>query len=64
MNLFAFFRAEIVRLVDDLAAGGTLPAGLDTTRIAVEPPREATSPAMPRWCWASPPGWRRARWRN
>jgi arginyl-tRNA synthetase len=41
MNLFAFFRAEIVRLVDDLAAGGTLPAGLDTTRIAVEPPREA-----------------------
>ncbi|MDA1091217.1 MAG: arginine--tRNA ligase [Proteobacteria bacterium] len=41
MNLFQHFRDEIIRIVDELAGQGTIPAGLDTARIAVEPPREA-----------------------
>ena len=41
MNLFNFFRDEILRVVGELAAEGRLPAGLDTSRVAAEPPREA-----------------------
>jgi arginyl-tRNA synthetase len=41
MNLFQHFRTELVRLVDRLAEAGRLPAGLDTARLSVEPPRDA-----------------------
>ena len=41
MNLFAYFRTEIVQALERLAASGRLPAGLDVARVAVEPPREA-----------------------
>ncbi len=41
MNLFKYFRDEIVTIVGRLAAAGTLPAGLDTGRVTAEPPREA-----------------------
>jgi arginyl-tRNA synthetase len=42
MNLFRYFREEVVRSVEQLAASGRLPAGLDVGRITVEPPREAS----------------------
>lgn len=42
MNLFAYFREEIVRALDELTQAGDLPAGLDLGRITVEPPREAS----------------------
>ena len=41
MNLFRHFEREVTSAVDALAAAGTLPPGLDTARVAVEPPREA-----------------------
>ena len=40
MNLFDHFRGAVVRAVDDLAAEGALPSGLDCGRVAVDPPRE------------------------
>src|SRR5689334_17894794 len=52
MNVFSHLRAEIAALVDRLSAAGTLPAGLDTSRVTVEPPRDpshgdlATNAAM------------------
>lgn len=42
MNLFQHFREDIIRIVDDLADQEAIPAGMDLTRIAVEPPREAS----------------------
>ena len=41
MNLFSHFRDEIVRVLGALAAEGRLPAGLDLSKVAAEPPREA-----------------------
>lgn len=41
MNIFNTFRDRIAARLDTLAADGTLPAGLDLSRIATEPPREA-----------------------
>lgn len=41
MNLYQHFRDEIIRIVDELAGQGVIPAGMDMARIAVEPPREA-----------------------
>lgn len=41
MNLFNQFRDQIARAIEDLAAEGRLPVGLDLSRIAAEPPREA-----------------------
>jgi arginyl-tRNA synthetase len=41
MNLFKYFREEIVAILGRLAAQGSLPAGLDTSRVTTEPPREA-----------------------
>jgi len=41
MNLFKYFRDEIVAIVERLAAAGTLPTGLDAARVTTEPPREA-----------------------
>ncbi|MGA3306465.1 MAG: arginine--tRNA ligase [Stellaceae bacterium] len=41
MNLFEHFRARIAAAIEDAAREGAWPEGLDTSRIAVEPPREA-----------------------
>ena len=52
MTLYTRFTAEIGRILDDLAAGGQLPAGLDRRNVTVEPPRDpshgdlATNAAM------------------
>ena len=40
MNLFRHFQQLITAEIETLAADGALPAGLDTARIAVEPPRD------------------------
>lgn len=40
MNLFNSFRDDILRLLDDMGRAGDLPAGLDTSRVTVEPPRD------------------------
>jgi arginyl-tRNA synthetase len=51
-NVFADFRRVLLTAIEDLAARGELPAGLDLRRIAVEPPRDpshgdlATNAAM------------------
>ena len=42
MNLFREFRDRVAATVEELAAEGLLPAGLDASRVAVEPPREAS----------------------
>ncbi len=41
MNLFADIRALVVAELTAMAADGALPAGLDLTNVAVEPPRDA-----------------------
>jgi len=41
MNLFADIRSLVIEAVAALTAAGTLPAGLDTVAITVEPPRDA-----------------------
>ena len=41
MNIFQHFRDEILSIVDELAGQNVFPAGMDTGRITVEPPREA-----------------------
>ncbi|MDA8232240.1 MAG: arginine--tRNA ligase [Magnetospirillum sp.] len=41
MNLFKYFRDEIVAILGRLEAAGRLPAGLDTAKVTAEPPREA-----------------------
>jgi arginyl-tRNA synthetase len=40
MNLFAHFREVVAAEVTALVAAGSLPAGLELSRIAVEPPRD------------------------
>ncbi|MGA0564098.1 arginine--tRNA ligase [Ancylobacter sp. VNQ12] len=42
MNLFAIFADHLRTAVAELAAEGVLPAGLDVSRVVVEPPREAS----------------------
>ena len=42
MNVFSHFRGEIASLIERLSAAGALPAGLDTARVTVEPPRDPT----------------------
>ena len=42
MNLFRHFQERIAAEIEKLAAQGDLPTGLDTSRIAVEPPRDGT----------------------
>jgi arginyl-tRNA synthetase len=39
-DIFGDFRRLVLAALDDLAAAGTLPSGLDVTRVAVEPPRD------------------------
>lgn len=41
MNLFSDMRKRVVASIEALAAAGEIPDGLETGRIAVEPPREA-----------------------
>ncbi len=41
MNLFAEIRAGIVDALTHLAAAGTIPGGLNTAAVSVEPPRDA-----------------------
>src|SRR3954451_15159706 len=51
-NVFGDFRRLVITALDDLAAQGALPSGLNLSRIAVEPPRDpahgdlATNAAM------------------
>ncbi|HWD58665.1 MAG TPA: arginine--tRNA ligase, partial [Stellaceae bacterium] len=51
-DIFGDFRRLVLAALDDLATAGTLPAGLDAARVAVEPPRDpahgdlATNAAM------------------
>jgi arginyl-tRNA synthetase len=42
MNLYQHFRDEVVRIVKELAAEGRVPDGLETARVSMEPPREAS----------------------
>ncbi len=42
MNLFAHFALAIDAVVQSLVDDGVLPEGIDTSRIGVEPPRDAT----------------------
>jgi arginyl-tRNA synthetase len=41
MNLFAHFQQIVRAEIERLSQSGKLPSGLDLTRVAVEPPREA-----------------------
>ena len=40
MNIFNSFRDDILGLLEAMAKAGELPAGLDTARVTVEPPRD------------------------
>ena len=42
MNVFKDFRKRLLGLLDEMVVAGELPAGLDTTRVTVESPREAS----------------------
>src|SRR5215469_18240743 len=41
MNIYKYFSGVVQQILQDLAASGSLPAGLDTSRVVVEAPREA-----------------------
>ena len=41
MNLFEHFRERVIEALEGMMAAGDLPAGAETSRIVVEPPREA-----------------------
>ena len=40
MNLYAYFKQQVAASIEALAQEGALPAGLDTARITIEPPRD------------------------
>ncbi|MGY9106685.1 MAG: arginine--tRNA ligase, partial [Alphaproteobacteria bacterium] len=42
MNIFLTMRNQVVASIDAMAAAGEIPKGLETGRVAVEPPREAS----------------------
>jgi arginyl-tRNA synthetase len=42
MNIFDVFAARIAAALQRLAEAGSIPAGLDTARVVVEPPRDAS----------------------
>jgi len=42
MNIYKYFSAVVQAVLADLAASGSLPAGLDTARVVVEAPRDVT----------------------
>ena len=41
MSLYAQYAALLDGVLDDLVAGGTLPADIDRKNVTVEPPRDA-----------------------
>ena len=41
MNIFRDFEARVAQALGRLAEGGKIPAGLDASRVVVEPPRDA-----------------------
>lgn len=41
MDVFGDFTGRVVKAVDALAQAGQLPVGIDTSRVVVEPPRDA-----------------------
>src|SRR5580700_125841 len=41
-DIFGDFRRLVLAALNDLAAAGALPSGLDVARVAVEPPRDAS----------------------
>ena len=41
MDLFYIVRQHVLKELDGMVAGGELPAGLDMTSVAVEPPRDS-----------------------
>ncbi len=42
MNLFARIESDLIAILTDLTKAGTLPDGLDFSRVNVEPPRDAS----------------------
>jgi arginyl-tRNA synthetase len=42
MNIFSTYRDHIENVIEKLSKAGTLPEGLDSSRITVEPPRDAS----------------------
>ncbi len=42
MNLFARIESDLIAILTDLTKAGTLPDGLDFSRVSVEPPRDAS----------------------
>ena len=42
MNIFRVFEEEFKSIVHDMKSAGDLPAGLDTSRVVFELPREAS----------------------
>ncbi len=41
MDHFRYLHGKVIAILDALAGEGAVPSGLDTSRVAVEPPREA-----------------------
>ena len=41
MNLFQHFRGRVADILGNMVAAGTIPAGLDVSRVAVDPPRDS-----------------------
>src|SRR5438105_6127774 len=42
MNIFARVKQQVTAVVADLTQAGRLPAGLDLSRISVDPPRDSS----------------------
>jgi arginyl-tRNA synthetase len=42
MNLFADYQAKVIEIIGTLTSEGKLPSSLNTTRVVVEPPRDAS----------------------
>jgi arginyl-tRNA synthetase len=42
MNIFSIYQDHIEAAIERLAKAGKLPAGLDTSRLTAEPPRDPT----------------------
>ncbi|MFQ5939691.1 MAG: arginine--tRNA ligase, partial [Alphaproteobacteria bacterium] len=40
MDYFKYLREEIIKRLEELAEGGKLPSGFDSTKVTVEPPRD------------------------
>ncbi len=41
MNLFKYFQSEVLNVIEEMTVAGRLPSGIDSTKIVIEPPREA-----------------------